>query len=116
MALISSHQRTRIPIPHEQGQWIEVRPLTVGDSAAVEPFAKDGGIGFAYKLLSCILTDWSYDEPVSEEAIGRLDMETFQWLMESVNVTGGRSEAEKKESSKLSSLPTTRKASNGRGN
>ena len=99
MALITS-QKQRYDIPHEPGQWVEVRPFTARDGADVEELTEGNArIQLGVQLLKRCVVAWSYDAEISEETIGQLDMDTFQWLMESINLTSGlRTSDEKKES------------------
>lgn len=61
----------------------------------------------AVVLLSRAITAWSYPREVSVNAINDLEIHTFQWLRDEMQlVTGGRTDDEKKGSEPESS-PTT---------
>lgn len=79
MALINSQDNRKIDIPHEPGQWVLVRPPTVADirQASAES-ASEMQIGL--DLVMRLVVGWSYDEPVTPDAIDRLDLKTGQWL------------------------------------
>lgn len=118
MALLSADDRKRLVIPHEPDQWIEVRPVTARDSAAVEALAAGKSqLGLGLGILEHCIVAWSYDAEVNAENIGRLDMTTFSWLMETVDVTGGgRDTGEKKGLAGNSSQPSPRRMQQSRRN
>jgi hypothetical protein len=103
VALINSSNTKRLDIPHEPGQWVEVRPLTAGD---IEGLSVDGsGVKVSIEALAAIISAWSYEEPVSLENVRRLDLDTFTWLgTEALKVSGVRDADEKKDSASDSSL------------
>lgn len=111
MALINSSNTKRLDIPHEPGQWVEVRPLTAGD---IEGLSVDGSqVKVSIEALAAIISAWSYDEPVSLENVRRLDLDTFTWLgAEALKVSGVRDDETKKNLGSASS-PTSR-TRNGR--
>lgn len=111
MALINSSNTKHLDIPHEPGQWVEVRPLTAGD---IEGLSVDGsGVKVSIECLAAIISAWSYQEPVSLENVRRLDLDTFTWLgNEALKVSGVRDDAEKKDSN-LDSSPTSPIPTNG---
>lgn len=112
MALISSAKPERIEIPHEPGQWIELRPLRAGDLDVFEASA-DGGLRVSYELLARVVTSWSYgpwpaSEAEREECVKDLDLDTYSWLVGAIGerlptMSGIRDEAEKKDSTSPSS-------------
>lgn len=112
MALISSNDTKRLDIPHEPGQWVEVRPLTAGD---IEGLTAEGSqVKVSIEALAAIISGWSYAEPPTIENVRRLDLDTFTWLgTEALKVSGVRDDAEKKDSATDSSR-TSRTPANGR--
>ena len=80
MALVSKLQPRRVPIPHEPGEWIELKPPTGGQWAAA---LKDDAAPSEY-LRTCV-TGWSYDAPVNAETIADLDIATSAWLIKQVS-------------------------------
>lgn len=114
MALITSKDYKRLEIPHEPGQWVDVRPLTFGD---MDLFRMEGElVGVSRDLAAEVITSWSYGEwpaPHDErvELIKSLDLDTSVWLIQALGetlteISGIRSDSEKKESDS-SSQPTT---------
>lgn len=106
MALISFKDRHRLEIPHEPGQWVEVRPIAAGEIELFE--VTNGMVKVTLDLLAAVVTGWSYDEPVSLDAIKRLDLDTFVWLTgalgdELMKISGIRTADEKKDSGGSSS-------------
>lgn len=114
MALISSRDIKRVDIPHEPGQWVELRPLTARQFATIQRDAKDESPGeITLRLLASCLVDWSYidDEgakvSITPEAIDALDYETFNWLDGQLALASSiRSLDEKKDLEPPSSLTT----------
>jgi len=76
MALIKD-QKTRYDIPHEEGQWIELRPLRNSDLIGIDD---DDPYASMIATLEKIIVAWSYDEPVTPETVRLLDMRTTNWL------------------------------------
>ena len=104
----------RVDIPHEDGEWVsfrylswkdlseaeQVRTQTVMDSArrmgadfysALSDVKRDPDSGpkpeDSYDrgwLLRVGIADWSYKEPVSPEAVDRLDNRTAVWAIEQI--------------------------------
>ncbi len=108
MALIDPKTRRKMPIPHEPESWVELRPLTARDMAEIQRDS-DGKTRaeVTLRILQLCLTDWSYEAAITEEALGSLDIETFNWLdLEAIITAGTRDDVEKKES-ELPSSPTT---------
>lgn len=111
MALIDPQQTVQIEIPHEPGEWVQFKPITIGDVIAVQK--KYGGRGEmsaaeinVLTMVECGIQEWSYQAPISEESVLRLDRITYNWLStQLLNISGQRSEEEKKDSG-LSSSPT----------
>ncbi len=86
----------RLEHPTEAGAWVEIRyPLRASDIQ----YLRDGaGAGAAsLDLIASVVTAWSEPEPVTREAIGDLDLDTFTWLAtEVMSRSGIVPEAEKK--------------------
>lgn len=97
MPLIKDETRVRLDIPHEPGEWIEIRPMRNGDLLHVE--LKDK-VSATVLMFERLITGWSYEEPVTPENIRRLDIKTASWLDgELTRVSGVRTEEEKNGSS-----------------
>jgi hypothetical protein len=114
LALITSKDTKRLDIPHEPGQWVEVRPLTFGD---LDIFGMDGEtVRVSRDLASEVITGWSYSEwPVSRDErltlLKSLDLDTSMWLITALGetlteISGIRSDDAKKNTVNNSS-PTT---------
>ena len=106
MALITSKDYKRLDIPHEPGQWVDVRPLTFGD---LDIFGMDGEtVVVTRDLVAEVVTGWSYGEwPATKderlELIRTLDLDTSVWLITALGetlpkISGIRSDSEKKDS------------------
>lgn len=106
MAFISSLPAQHIVIPHEPGEWIEIKPVSVGSWREIGKAATDKTVlELQVLLLLHSLTAWSYERAIDEEAINDLDRQTFDWINNEVNLlTVLRPDAEKKGSSANSSL------------
>ncbi len=106
MALVSSLKPKRIPVPHEPGEWLEIRPISAGE------FANLNSVGlnprqFSLAVIECIIVGWSYDAEVSPETIADLDGATFDWLDNQLLELSGLRPPEVKKSSNGNSPPTT---------
>jgi len=108
LALISSSDRRRVPIPNEPDAWVELRPITARDLISLQRNKDElTKAEQTVRILLLCLTAWSYETSISEEALLDLDFETFNWLDEELVITSAvRPEAEKKSYEKASS-PTT---------
>jgi hypothetical protein len=90
MALINSQHIRRVDIPHEPGEWVEIRPVTAGQYADLQRDGADlTGAEVALRILVGSLADWSYDAPITPETLRSLDYETFTWLERELSVTSG---------------------------
>ncbi len=124
MALVRDDDVIRLEIPHEPGDWIEVKRLLTGSDrdACLEASVQAAGSGLssngagpelqltvrltAYNrtLLERVVKLWSYAEPVSPENLASLDEGTHDWLLgELGRLYPVRTAAEKKGSTKSSS-------------
>lgn len=101
MALIDPTKHQRLEIPEEPGQWVEMRPVLVGDLRAVPVDASR--VQHNVIILQRVIGAWSYAEPVNADSLDRLDADTYAWLVLQTNILGQRSDAEKKGSSDSSS-------------
>lgn len=90
--MLVKDQKTRHEIPHEEGQWIEIRRVTNGDVMDID-FAGDPFAG-TIKLLQRVIVGWSYEDTVSAKNVTMLDMITTKWLGDLVQAELG-SDAEK---------------------
>ncbi len=69
----------RYEIPHEAGQWVELRlPICAGDLAEMRADGKK--IRASLDLMVSVVQAWSYDVPVTSEHVNSLDVKTFAWL------------------------------------
>lgn len=108
MALIRN-QGDRYDVPHEPGEWIEIRPLKASDERLIQadyPTPIDRELA----LLKAIIVGWSYDAPLEPEAVEDIDRDTLHWLDQTVlPPLLARSDEEKKAlSSGLSGTPPRR--------
>lgn len=87
MAVIDPRKSVRIPIPHEKDEWVEIRPVTIGDIEHAATVAKVN-VSARLAILERVVTAWSYPQPVNAETLRQLDNRTFQWLdLESLKVS-----------------------------
>lgn len=119
MALVSKDAVTRVDIPHEPGEWVEIRALTAGDFRSFE-LAGDGTIDLGSVTLQGMakaVSAWSYSEAPSLETMESLDMQTTLWLMNEINgLSGLRSPVEKKVLAAASPPGPQPATANGRRN
>lgn len=93
MALLKATTK-RLDIPHEPGEWIEIRRLsTLGDLDGVEMTkGRQARINEMARYFFAAIVAWSYPEPPSTDAIagkpnangdreGGLDDKTATWLL-----------------------------------
>jgi len=94
----------RIDIPHEPGEWVEIRMLSWRQVESIRQAAADDeemvGLTFETGIVA-----WSYDEPVSVETIGRIDSVTAAWIA-TILTTGQGTEADRKNGSASSTSPS----------
>lgn len=112
MAIVSKATK-RIEVPHEPGQWMEIRKLSwrqleaasdVATEAAMKRMKEAGPEMMAalrklvegqvsgqqasnydrHAVLKSGIAGWSYDEPVSDENIDLLDEETAKWAVDAI--------------------------------
>ena len=91
----------RYDVPHEPGEWIEVRLLSTADqrnlkakAASAEPLPGEekeetAGWELVAETLRTAVSGWSYTEngepiPVTPENIADLDADTAQWVFREV--------------------------------
>lgn len=99
MALIDPKEVRHVEIPHEPGEWVELRPITSRIFATVQREGKGESYSeITLRLLAGCIVAWSYDAPVTPENIDLLDPVTMNYLDEQMQKTSGSlSEEEKKE-------------------
>jgi len=92
MALCSLTTR-KLDVPGEDGQWVEIRPLSSRVMRSVEAGARevasgDDAVAYGYAVSDALLiagiVAWSYDAPVNAENVADLDMATAMWLVEQI--------------------------------
>lgn len=81
MALVDA-VRIRIDLPHEPGEWVVVRPLGALELDEALRLA-DGPLAprQLVEQLERVIVEWSYQVPVSAQAIGRLDVQTAAYVL-----------------------------------
>lgn len=96
MALKSKSKATRVDIPHELGQWVELQQPSAGDLRDIKDLSD---YDYNLALLFRMMKSWSYGDTISEADLSDLDSQTYQWLAEILPVhLGLRTEEEKKDS------------------
>lgn len=110
MALIDPKETRRVDIPHEPGEWVELRPITARDLANLQRAVIGVTLTQAEnttRILATCLTAWSYAFPITIENLERLDYQTHNWLDNELLLTSGHREDEEKKRLELPSLPTS---------
>lgn len=79
MALVGKAAARRVAVPHEEGEWMAFRPLTWREAKEARGVAEND---MADYILLHSIEDWSYAEPVSQEAIDSLDVKTGLWALQ----------------------------------
>jgi len=89
----------KLDVPGEEGQWIEIRPLSAKRLHAIGLEAKKLGREAAaaneddtdaenYVLADLMLREavvaWSYDAPVGPETVDDLEISTMMWLSDEI--------------------------------
>ena len=110
----------RLELPHEPGEWIDIKPLSIADLVEVKQQARttggpeyqlsdeDSGMAIALPSLTRGIVAWSYPEAVSAEAIGSLDTETAVYVLRAL-VPGQLDEADQKTGLHLRPQPRRRR-------
>ena len=106
MALIHEGQSKRVDIPHEPGQWLAFRRLSVRElrdrpdlsTKVWTDLDEAAQAALALRWVQAAATDWSYDEPFSVDACERLDAVTAIWAYVTAiaRTFGGETPEEKK--------------------
>ena len=91
----------KLAIPHEPGEWVEVRYLSWRETNRIKREAADDE-DMAARCLYASVVSWSYERPVSEETIDLLDDVTASFIIHAM-IPGQRTEEERKNGS----LPST---------
>lgn len=100
MALIKDDTRVRLDIPHEPGEWIEIRPMRNSDLRTADLTDRRTAL---FSLMDTLIVAWSYPEPVTPENIAQLDVDTTRWLDEQIPAVSGIRADEAKNGSSPSS-------------
>jgi hypothetical protein len=105
LALVVKETKT-LQHPTEPETTVVVRvPLSAGD---LEHMKADGTqIGMTFAVLAATVQSWSYDSPVTEDAIRSLDLDTYLWLSKEVMQAAGIRDDDEKNASGANSSPTT---------
>lgn len=91
---LTSHLTKRLDLPHEPGEWVEVRMPSL--RMLHELSAYDDSYEGMVKLVSQCVLSWSYPVGVSEDSIWDLDAETAGFIAKALNAA--KSEDEEKNS------------------
>lgn len=86
--MLTSKAIKRIDLPHEPGEWIEVKMPSLSVLEAVG--LGEGEISQSRIMLQKCIVGWSYSDPVNNETIDDLDFRTVQFIAEHI---GGTPEA-----------------------
>lgn len=95
MPFVSRLPARRVELPFDEGHWVEVRAISAGDLIDLQGRGLSNG-AITLELLAKCITSWSFDVPVTKDAIGDLDNDTFGFLEKQLDLsTGIRSNDEK---------------------
>lgn len=98
MPFVDPLSSTRFDSPHAPGEWFRIRPSTAGDTAKIAETQGKSTYPVTVRILALTIVEWSFDAPITEENVGNLDPQTYQWLMSvDAQVSGQMDAAEKKE-------------------
>lgn len=89
MALCSLTTR-KLDIPHEPGQWVEIRPLSTAalreaikqalEAVKGDDMDREYGYELTARMLRVAVVSWSYEPPPGPDTIADLDLRTTRWL------------------------------------
>lgn len=98
MALIDARKTTRVPIPHEPGEWVELRRLSGGELRRIFQSSADG-TDKAITMLRMSVVAWSYAAEPTDETLDQLDYHTMLWMVQQADtlVSGVVTPEEKKD-------------------
>lgn len=110
MATINAAEVTRFPIPHEPGEWVDLRRLSGGQLRKLG--SRIGSTDIVIEGLVLAVAGWSYPLTVGAESIESLDARTFTWLLDLSNrhTAGELSDNEKKDATSRSTDCSTANA------
>lgn len=99
MGLIDPRLVTRFPVPHEPGEWVELRRLSGGTLRRLARTSYAEADGMAMASLKKSIVAWSYSDTVTDEDIDALDNKTLIWLvgLSGSHSVGDLSDDEKKD-------------------
>lgn len=98
MALLRTGERKRLDIPHEPGEWIEIKRLSMREHGELDTATARTPLLFGLALMGAAISAWSYPEAVTQESVDRLDPVTSGWLIKAIgrHNSGELSDDEKK--------------------
>ena len=82
---LTSQDIKRLDLPHEPGQWVDIRTPSLRLLHQMSKF-EDSYEGMVKLIAGCV-TAWSYETPVSEDAVWDLDAETAGVIGRALNPT-----------------------------
>lgn len=99
MALCSLTTR-KLDIPHEPGQWVEIRPLSTAalreaikqalEVVGGDDLNREYGYELTARMLRVAIVSWSYEPMPDDKTIADLDLKTTRWLSD--QLSGGAEE------------------------
>ncbi len=102
----------RVALPHEPGEWIDVRMPSIKILGDAQRQHGDDAIGLTLALVVACVTAWSYEDPVTADNVQELDGETARLVAETLMGTAtapvpdADPDVEKKESTDDSTMPS----------
>lgn len=98
MALIDARKTIQVPIPHEPGEWVELRRLSGGELRRIFKSSADG-TDKAISMLRMSMVAWSYAAELTDETLDQVDYHTMLWMVQQVDalVSGVVTPEEKKD-------------------
>jgi hypothetical protein len=112
MGFIDPKKITRLEVPNQPGEWVDVRRCTMRDIEEVNNSLLSAGkeasnTTYRLELMSRLIVAWSDPAPVSIETLRNMDNQTFMWLDTASIMASGLREAEEKKASNDSSSPSS---------
>lgn len=104
MALIDPAEVFKADIPGEPGEWVKYRVLTAGIVEKLEDRTSSA-------MAAASIVEWSYPIPPTHANVrDRLDVNTFYWLVNTINAKSGLRSDPESNGSESPSSPTSEPA------
>ena len=102
----------KLDLPHEPGEWVEIRPLSWRQVNAIRDIDDENEI--TCYVLSQAIVGWSYGEPVTPETLDRLDAETAVFVIDKLRPGRQKKEEAEEDRKNVSDSSTPPSVAKGR--